>query len=329
LLGLAVGLAGLLVLAVPAFASASLAGSGSTLVAPLMANWINGFESGGGTSVAYKAVGSGEGIKQIGSRLVDFGASDAPMTAEQAAECDGCVTIPWALSATGVGFNVPGVSRLNLSGPVLAEIYMGKIKKWNDKKIAALNPKTKLPGMAITPFFRSDGSGDTYAFTNYLSKVSPAWRSQLGFGTSVGFKAGVGAKGNLGITSGLKTPGAIGYVAVSYLIGAGAHAAAIENAAGGFALPNLSNIAEAAAVVKTARPNSGISIVDPPKSAKRAYPISTFTYAIVPSNAPQATALKEFIGYALTKGQAYGAALDFAPLPSVVLAAAQKAIGGV
>lgn len=330
LLGFALGLVGLVVLAVaPAMASAALTGAGSTLVAPLMANWTTGFESGGGTSVKYAPVGSGEGIKQIANGTVDFGASDAPMTGEQAAECSGCVTIPWALSAVGVGFNVPGITKLNLSGPVLAEIFMGKIKKWNDKKIAKLNPKAKLPGTAITPVFRSDGSGDTYAFTNYLSKVSPAWRSQFGFGTSVGFRAGVGAKGNAGITSAMKTPGAIGYVAAAYLISAGIHAVAIENSAGNFELPNLSNIEEAAAVVKTARPNSGISIVDPPKSAKAAYPISTFTYAIVPSGAPQAAALKEFISYALTKGQAYGAALDFAPLPSVVLAAAQKALASL
>jgi phosphate transport system substrate-binding protein len=329
LLGFALGLTGLLVLAVPALASAALTGAGSTLVAPLMANWISGFEGGGGTSVKYAAVGSGEGIKQIANRTVDFGASDAPMTSEQAAECNGCVTIPWALSATGVGVNVPGVSKLNLSGPVLAEIFMGKIKKWNDKKIAALNPKAKLPSTAITPVFRSDGSGDTYAFTNYLSKVSPAWRSQYGFGTSVGFKAGIGAKGNTGVTSALKTPGAIGYVAVAYLIGAGLHAAAIENAAGNFELPNLTNIEEAASVVKTVRPNSGVSIVDPPKKATKAYPISTFTYAIVPATAPQATAVKEFIGYAITKGQSFGAALDFAPLPNVVLSAAQKALSSL
>jgi phosphate transport system substrate-binding protein len=330
LIGLALGLVGAMALAVPAFASATLNGAGSTLVAPLMANWVSGFESSTGTAVRYNPVGSGEGIKQIGARTVDFGASDAPMAPEQAGECGGCVTIPWALSATGVGFNVPGVNKLNLSGTVLAEIYLGKIKKWNDPKIAKLNPKAKLPSLTITPIYRSDGSGDTYAFSNYLSKVSPTWRSQVGVGTTVGFRAGVGAKGNTGVTSTLGTQGAIGYVAVAYLIGGGFHAAAIENAAGNFELPNLSNIEEAASVVKTARPNSAVSIVAPPKSAKRAYPISTFTYAIVPTNAPQADALKEFITYAIgSKGQAFGAALDFAPLPPVVLAAAQKAVASL
>src|ERR1700742_800047 len=136
-----------------------------------------GGDGAGGTGVSYNPEGSGEGIKLIIARTVDFGASDAPMTSEQAAECGGCVTIPWALTGTGVGFNVPGVKKLNLSGPVLAEIYMGKISEWNDPKIAKLNPKAKLPSLTITPIFRSDGSGDTYAFSNFLSKVSPAFRS--------------------------------------------------------------------------------------------------------------------------------------------------------
>jgi phosphate transport system substrate-binding protein len=330
LMGLALGLVAAMVLVVPAFASAALTGAGSTLVAPLMSNWKTGFEAGGGTSLSYNPVGSGEGIKQIIARTVDFGASDAPMTSEQSGECGGCVTIPWALSATGVGYNLKGVGKLNLSGPVLAEIYLGKIKKWNDPKIAKLNPKAKLPALSITPIYRSDGSGDTYAFSNYLSKVSPAFRSQVGVGTTVGFKAGIGAKGNSGVTADLGTSGAIAYVAVAYLIGAGDHAAAIENAAGNFALPNISNIEEAASVVKTARPNSAVSIVDPPKAAKRAYPISTFTYAIVPTDAPQADPLKEFISFAIgSKGQSYGAALDFAPLPPVVLAAAQKAVNSL
>jgi phosphate transport system substrate-binding protein len=330
LLGLTLGLVGMFTLVAPGLASAALTGSGSTLVAPLMANWISGFESGGGTSIKYSPVGSGEGIKQVSNGLVDFGASDAPMTSEQEADCGECVTIPWALSATGVGFNVPGVSKLNLSGPVLAEIFMGKITKWNDAKIAALNPKAKLPGTPITPIYRSDGSGDTYAFTNYLSKVSPAWRSQFGFGTSVGFKAGIGAKGNTGVTSAVRgTSGAIGYIAVAYLLGGGMKAAAIENRAGNFEYPNLTNIEEAGKAAKGVAPNRGISIVDPPKSAAKAYPISTFTYAIVPGAAPQAGPLREFIGYALTKGQAFGAALDFAPLPSTVLAAAQKALASL
>ncbi|HEY2056432.1 MAG TPA: phosphate ABC transporter substrate-binding protein PstS [Solirubrobacterales bacterium] len=313
--------------ATAAAAGPGLTGAGSTLVAPLMANWINGFEIKEGIPVKYAAVGSGEGIKQVSNGTVEFGASDAPMTPEQAAGCNSCVTVPWALSATGLGFNVPGVKKLNLSGKIIAGIYFGTITKWNDPKIAKLNPKAKLPSLAITPVYRSDGSGDTYAFTNYLSKISPAWKSEVGYATTVGFKAGVGAKGNSGVTSTVtKTPGAIGYISASYLIAAGIGAAAVENAAGNFELPNLENIEEAALTVKSAKPNTGISITNPPKKASKAYPISTFTYAIVPHSGPQTQFIKQFLTYAITKGQSYGAALDFAPLPKVVLNAAKAAI---
>ncbi|HEY1854145.1 MAG TPA: phosphate ABC transporter substrate-binding protein PstS [Solirubrobacterales bacterium] len=310
--------------------AAGLNGAGSTLVAPLMANWINGFEIKEGIPVKYSAVGSGTGISQITARTVDFGASDAPLTPEQASACNGCVQIPWALSATGIGFNVPGVKKLNLTGKILAGIYFGKITKWNDPKIAAVNPKAKLPSTTITPVFRSDGSGDTYAFTNYLSKISPAWKSEIGYATTVGFKAGVGAKGNAGVTSTVtKTPGAIGYISASYLIAAGLGAAAVENKAGNFEVPNLKNIEEAASTVKSVPPSNELNITNPPAKAQLAYPISTFTYAIVPHNAPQKGFLQQFINYAITKGQTYGAALDFAPLPKVVLSAAKKAVSSL
>jgi phosphate transport system substrate-binding protein len=319
-----------LVVGTASASAAGLTGAGSTLVAPLMNNWINGFEIKEGIPVKYGAVGSGAGISQITARTVDFGASDAPLTPEQGSACNGCVQIPWALSATGVGFNVPGVKKLNLSGPILAGIYFGKITKWNDPKITKINPGVKLPSTTITPVFRSDGSGDTYAFTNYLSKISPAWKSEVGYATSVGFKAGVGAKGNSGVTSTVtKTPGAIGYISASYLIAAGLGAAAIQNNAGNFELPNLKNIESAASVVKSVPASNALSITNPPKKATTAYPISTFTYAIVPHNAPQKGFLQQFINYAITKGQAYGAALDFAPLPKVVLSAAQKAVASL
>ena len=313
-----------------ASASAGITGAGSTLVAPLMANWINGFEIKEGIPVKYGAVGSGAGIAQITARTVDFGASDAPLTPEQATACNGCVQIPWALSATGLGINIPGTKKVNLTGKILAGIYFGKITNWNDPKITKINPKVKLPNLAITPVFRSDGSGDTYAFTNYLSKISPAWKSEVGFATSVGFKAGVGAKGNAGITATVtKTPGAIGYISASYLIAAGIGAAAVQNNAGNYEFPNLKNIESAASTVKSLPASNAISITNPPKKATIAYPISTFTYAIVPHNAPQKGFLQQFLNYAVTKGQAYGAALDFAPLPKVVLSAAKSAIASL
>lgn len=310
--------------------AAGLTGAGSTLVAPLMANWISGFEIKEGIPVKYGAVGSGTGISQITARTVDFGASDAPLTPEQAAACNGCVQIPWALSATGIGFNIPGVKKLNLTGKILAGIYFGKITKWNDAKIKKANPGTKLPGLTITPVFRSDGSGDTYTFTQYLSKISPAWRTEVGFATTVGWKTGVGAKGNSGITATVvKTPGAIGYISASYLIAAGLGAAAIENNAGNFTFPNLKNIEEAALTVKSVPASNALSIVNPPKKAPKAYPISTFTYAIVPHDAPQKGFVQQFLTYAVTLGQKYGAALDFAPLPKVVLTAAKKSIASL
>jgi phosphate transport system substrate-binding protein len=310
--------------------AAGLTGAGSTLVAPLMANWINGFEIKEGIPVKYGAVGSGAGIAQITARTVDFGASDAPLTPEQASACNSCVQIPWALSATGVGFNVPGVKKLNLTGPILAGIYFGKITKWNDPKITKINPGAKLPSLTITPVFRSDGSGDTYTFTEYLSKISPAWRNEVGFATTVGWKAGVGAKGNSGVTATVvKTQGAIGYISASYLIAAGLGAAAVQNKAGNYELPNLKNIESAASVVKSVPSSNAISITNPAAKATTAYPISTFTYAIVPHNASQKGFLQQFLNYAVTKGQAYGAALDFAPLPKLVLSAAKKSIGAL
>ncbi|HWW66435.1 MAG TPA: phosphate ABC transporter substrate-binding protein PstS [Solirubrobacterales bacterium] len=310
--------------------AAGLTGAGSTLVAPLMANWISTFEIREGIPVKYGAVGSGAGIAQITARTVDFGASDAPLTPEQATACNGCVQIPWALSATGIGFNIPGVKKLNLTGKIIAGIYFGKITKWNDPKIKKINPKTKLPGLTITPVFRSDGSGDTYAFTNYLSKVSASWKNEVGYATSVGFKAGVGAKGNSGVTSTVtKTSGAIGYISASYLIAAGLGAAAVQNNAGNYEFPNLSNIESAASTVKSLPASNAVSITNPPKKATTAYPISTFTYAIVPHSAPQKGFLQQFLNYAVTKGQKYGAALDFAPLPKVVLSAAKRAIASL
>jgi phosphate transport system substrate-binding protein len=315
-----------------AAASANLTGAGSSLVAPLMANWASGFEAhtNGAVKVTYGSVGSGAGIAQITGRTVDFGASDAPLTPEQAAACNGCVQIPWALTATGLAFHIKGVNKLNLNGSVIAGIYFGKITKWNDPKIKKLNPKVHLPGTPITPVFRSDGSGDTYAFTNYLSKESKAWKKSVGYATSVGFPAGVGGKGNVGVTSNVQaTNGAIGYISASYIIAAGLKAAALENAAGNFTYPNLKNISAAAEMVKKVPANNELHIVSPPKKYTKAYPLSTFTYCIAPHGAPQKTDLSNFILYAMTTGQKYGPALDFAPLPSIVLKSARKTLASL
>ena len=313
----------------PAGASAyTLTGAGSTLVAPLETFWASDFQSKYGDTINYSSVGSGAGIAQVTARTVDFGASDAPLTPSQAAACNGCDQIPWALTATGIAYNLAGVHGLDLSGPVLAEIFLGKITTWNAPAIAKLNKGKTLPNLKITPVFRSDGSGDTYAFTDYLSRVSPAWKSAIGgASTTVTFPAGVGGKGNAGVTAVVSsTAGAIGYISASYIIAHGLQAAAVQNAAGKYEYPNLAPIEAAAAVIKSVPANNELHIVDPPKSDKHAYPISTFTYAIVPKTAPQKGALASWVYYAMTAGQKFGAALDFAPIPKIVVTAGTKTI---
>jgi len=310
-----------------AAAAGSLTGAGSSLVAPLEAYWAQEFQHLYGDTVTYAAVGSGAGIAQISARTVDFGASDAPLTSTQAAGCNGCVQIPWALTATGIAFHLEGIRKLDLTGPIVANIFLGKITNWNDPAIAKVNKGTSLPNLKITPVFRSDGSGDTYAFTDYLSRVSPAWKSQVGNATSVNFPTGVGGKGNAGVTAVVSsTNGAIGYISASYIIAHQLDAAALQNAAGNFEYPNLKNIESAAKSVKHVPASNEMHIVNPPKKYKIAYPLSTFTYAIVPTAAPQKQLLASWVYYAMTAGQKFGAALDFAPIPKVVLKAGEKTV---
>ena len=315
-------------LASPAGASAySLTGAGSTLIAPLEAYWASDFQHRYGDTITYSAVGSGAGIAQISARAVDFGASDAPLTPAQAEKCKECVQIPWALSGIGMGFHLEGIRKLKLTGPVIVKIYLGQITNWNDPAIAKLNKGVKLPNLKITVAFRSDGSGTTYGFTDYLSHISSAWKSKVGNATSVSFPTGVGGKGNDGVTAIVSsTNGAIGYIEASYIIAHKLNAAAVQNAAGLFLYPNLTNIEAAAQVVKSVPANNEMHIVNPPKSAKHAYPISTFTYCIVPRSAPQKGAIASWVYYAMTLGQSFGAALDYAPIPKVVLNAGIKTV---
>jgi phosphate transport system substrate-binding protein len=308
--------------------AAELSGAGSTLIAPLLEGyWAPEFEKLYGSKVKYGPVGSGAGIEQISARAVEFGASDAPLTSAQAAGCHGCDMVPWALTATGIAYHLEGVGRLRLTGPVLAQIYLGKITTWNNPAIQKLNKGEALPNLPITVVYRSDGSGDTYAFTNYLSDVSPEWKSSVGFSTSVSFKTGTGAKGNAGVTAVVvATNGSIGYISASYIIAHHLSAAALKNAAGRFEFPNLRNISNAAASVTKVPANNELHIVNPSKKYKIAYPLSTFTYCIAPTNPAQKSLLASWIYYAITKGQKYGAALDFAPLPKVVLKADEKTV---
>lgn len=333
LLGLAMAVsvaAGLSTGLTAAASAASLTGAGSTLITPLMARWTSDYQSLTGNSVTYGSVGSGAGITQITNRTVDFGASDAPLTAAQAASCKNCKQIPWALTATAIAINIPGVRKLNLSPGVLAAIYLGQIKTWNDHRIAKLNKGTSLPNLAITPVYRSDGSGDTYAFTDLLSRASSSWARIVGTATSVSFPVGKGGAKNDGVTALVSsTPGALGYIAASYVIAHGLNAAALQNRAGKFAYPNLRNIEAAAAAFPRVPANEEMHIVYPPKKARSAYPLSTYSYAIVPAAPAQASLLQNFLSYAISRGQPFGATLDFAPLPKAIVKADQAAIASL
>ena len=315
-------------------ATATLNGAGSSLVAPLVATWSPVYDAATGVHVNYSSVGSGAGIAAITARTVDFGASDAPLSPDQFTACKGCVQIPWALSATVPTYNIPGVgdTRLHLSGPVLADIFLGLIKKWNDPAIKKLNPKLSLPDMSITVAHRSDGSGDTFAFTDYLSKVSGTWRTKVGNNTAVDWPVGVGGKGNAGVAAIIKsTPGCIGYISVAYVLQNHLSKARMLNAAGKYTLPGVAQIENAAQTVKKVPANNQMSIVDPPRSKKYAvaWPLSTFTYIIVPTTSAKASVLRKFIFWALTAGQSYGRKLVFAPIPKVVLVAAEKTLGKI
>jgi phosphate transport system substrate-binding protein len=309
--------------------AASLSGAGSTLVAPIEAEWAAAFGSATGNTITYNAVGSGTGEKDIAQGLVDFGASDAPLSAYSNVPGN-LVQIPWALSATGVSYHLHGVSKLKLTGNVIAAIYVGQVKFWDDPKITSLNRGLRLPHTPITVFHRSDGSGDTYAFTKYESLASPTFRSKIGTSTTVSWPVGPGARGNTGMASAVaQTNGAIAYIAVSYLIADHLPAVFIQNSAGRYIAPNLAAIEAAASVVHFVSAANEVTIVNPPRSARTAYPISTFTYAIVPTNSSKGDLLRQFLTYAITSGQQFGPRLDFAPLPRAVKAAAQNTINRI
>jgi phosphate transport system substrate-binding protein len=301
----------------------SITGAGSTFVAPLVTQWIQHYSA---ADISYSGVGSGAGIAQISARTVDFGASDAPMTADQASGCHGCVQIPWAFSATSIPYNVSGVGYgLKLTGPVLADIYLGKITKWNNGRIKSINKGVNLPNEDIVPIYRSDASGTSFNFTDYLSKVSKEFKSKIGKGTQPAFKVGVGARGSSGVAAKLgATPGGIAYVDIAYAYKNHYKVAKLRNAAGNFVLPSVRSLRAVAKTVKKVPKNNAISVVNPPKSVKAGYPICTFTWVIVPLQTSKAPDLKKFIDWAVTSGQQYGQPLLFVQLPKVVVKAARK-----
>ncbi len=309
-----------------------ITGAGSTFVAPLMSKWQSDYASKTGDTVTYGAIGSGGGIEQITARTVDFGASDAPLTPEQLKACKGCIQLPWSLGAVVPAYNLSGASgQIRLTGEVLADIFLGKITAWNDPAIAKLNPGLNLPSTKITPVYRSDGSGDTYAFTDYLSAVSPEFKSQVGVGTEVKFPTGTGASGSDGVAAAVsKTDGAVGYLTIAYVNSNGFDYALLRNAAGNYPKASIPAIDAAAATAQSVPPQ-GVSIVDPPASARNAWPDSTFTYVILPTSSDKAAALKAFVNYAIGPGQEFAEGLGYGTLPKQVVAdekAALDKLGG-
>jgi phosphate transport system substrate-binding protein len=335
--GLALAAAALIALAAVAAAGAkssdtTITGAGSTFVQPLVAAWTPAIGKAFGYTVQYSGVGSGAGIAAISANQVDFGASDAPLNQAQQSACPDCIQIPWALSATAVAYNVPGApAHINLDGNTISKIFLGTITNWNDPAITALNKGANLPDLKITPVFRSDGSGTSYNFTDYLSAVNATWKNKIGTSTQPAFPAGQGAKGSSGVAGLItRTNGSIGYVDVAYAIKNHIKFAAVRNSAGKFLFPSLRRIEEAASAFSAVPSNNELHIVNPPKSAKLAYPISTYTYVIVHKKSAHAAELRKMIFWALTQGQGsqFAAKLTFAKLSTnkKVLVAAEKTL---
>jgi phosphate transport system substrate-binding protein len=309
--------------------ASELTGAGSSFVSKLVQAWIPKVDSALGIKVTYGPIGSGGGVNAIINRTVDFGASDAPLTPDQFAACKGCVQIPWALSATSIAYKGDALpNHLHLTGKVIADIFLGKIKKWSDPAIKKLNKKASLPDLDITVIHRSDNSGTTFNLTDYLSSVSPEWKSGPGRGVAVNWPTGVGARGSSGVSAALsQTNGGITYVDVAFSLVNHFKFAAVENRAHVFQLPGLRGIAAAGAtILRVAPDNGGISIVNPSKRQPLAYPICTFTYVIIPKQTSKANDLKKFVRWALTTGQTDGPKLLFSPLPKVVLKASLKTL---
>jgi phosphate transport system substrate-binding protein len=310
--------------------SGTLKGAGSSFVAPLVAQWQANYKS---SDIQYNPIGSGGGIAAITNRTVDFGASDAPLSSDQFKACKGCVQIPWALSATAIPYNIPGLNgRLHLNAGVLADIYLGKITSWNSGRIKALNRGLSLPDLKITPVYRSDNSGTSYNFTDYLANASAAWKTKVGVGVNANWPSGIGAPKSNGVAAAVsQTKGAVGYVDVAYTLRNHLPFAAIQNKSGKWALPGLRGIKSAAALITKVPANGELSIVNTPKAAKykNAYPISTFTYVILPTKTSSATELRHFVFWALTNGQQYGPRLLFVPIPKVVLSYSEKTLNKV
>ena len=306
--------------------SVDLNGAGATFPYPIYSKWFSDYATKTGVKINYQSIGSGGGIKQLSEQTVDFGASDAPMSDTELGKAKGGLVLhfPTVLGAVVVTYNVPGLTKsLNLTGDVIADIFLGKITKWNDARIAKLNPGVKLPGADVLVVHRSDGSGTSYVFTDYLTAVSPEWAAGPGKGKEVKWPVGLGGKGNEGVAGQVKqTPGTIGYVELAYANQNRLPVAKLKNAAGQFVSPTIASITAAAAgALEKLGPNTDyrVTIVNAPGA--EAYPISSFTWLLVyqrQQDSAKGKKLVDFIRWALTEGEGSAAALDYAPIPEAV-----------
>jgi phosphate transport system substrate-binding protein len=305
--------------------TAQINGAGATFPYPIYSKWFSEYNKlHPNVQINYQSIGSGGGIRQVTNQTVFFGATDGPMTNEQLLAAPGKILhFPTVLGADVPIYNIPGVkTELKFSGPVLADIFLGKISKWNDRAIAALNPGVTLPATDITVVHRSDGSGTTYIFVDYLAKVSPEWKSKVGVATSVNWPVGVGVKGNEGV-AGLvtQTPGAIGYVELIYALQNKISYGAVQNATGEFMRASVESVTAAAAGAAARMPaDFRVSITNAP--GKGVYPISSFTWLLLyesPKDKAQSKTMVEFVKWALSDGQKFAAGLGYAPLPESVV----------
>lgn len=317
--------------------STDLTGAGATFPYPIYSKWFNDYAQLKGVKINYQSIGSGGGIRQLSEQTVDFGASDAPMSDDEMSKAKGgkVLHFPTVLGAVVITYQVPGVTApLNLTGDVVADIFLGKIVKWNDARIATLNRGVRLPEQDILVAHRSDGSGTSFIFTDYLSTVSSSWKAGPGKGKEVQWPVGIGAKGNEGVAGLVKqTPGSIGYVELAYARQNKLPYAALRNADGKFVQPTIESVTEAAAGASKRLPRTTdyrISIVNAP--GKGAYPIASFTWLLVYQNMPDAGKAKQlvdFLHWAYRNGEKSAASLDYAPLPRSMIAQLEKRLATV
>jgi phosphate transport system substrate-binding protein len=313
-----------LTVTVPLLAQTTLNGAGATFPYPMYSKWFNEYHNlHSDIQINYQSIGSGGGIRQVLAGTVDFGASDGPMTDEQLSQAKTKILhVPTVLGAVVPAYNAPGVSgEVKFTPDVLANIFLGKITNWNDKAIASANPGVKFPDQAIIVVHRSDGSGTTYIFTDYLSKISPEWQTTVGKGTSVKWPVGLGGKGNEGVAGVVRQmQGAIGYVELIYAVQNNIPYGIVRNSSGNFVKASLDSVTAAAASVKSMPSDFRVSITNPP--GKDAYPIASFTWLLIPAQSKDAAKgkiIQDFLAWMLVDGQKMTSALTYAPLPDSVV----------